>query len=237
MEKQKYYKVLKADGSCCNGGQGVWSLPTKNDDGTWTPGAWMPKVKGKLMPCERGYHICRRQDLIYWLEEAIFEVEYRGVIVEDDQKCVVREARLLRKIETWDEKTVRLFAADCAEKVLPIYESEYPDDDRPRKAIQAARDYANGKIKKAARSAAWSAALSAVESAALSAAESAAWSAALSAAESASWSAARSAALSAAESASWSAAESAARSAAESVARSAAREWQTDQLFKYLEER
>ena len=40
-------------------------------------------------------------------------------------------------------KEIRLFAADCAELVLPIYENQYPDDDRPRKAIKAARDYAN----------------------------------------------------------------------------------------------
>ncbi|MEK6236886.1 MAG: TIGR02996 domain-containing protein, partial [Planctomycetales bacterium] len=32
-----------------------------------------------------------------------------------------------------------LFAADCAERVLPLFEAVYPDDDRPRKAIEAAR--------------------------------------------------------------------------------------------------
>lgn len=46
------------------------------------------------------------------------------------------------------EKEIRLFAADCAELVLPIYEKEYPNDDRPRKTIQASRDYANGLISK-----------------------------------------------------------------------------------------
>jgi hypothetical protein len=44
------------------------------------------------------------------------------------------------------DKEIRLFAADCAEFVLPIYEKNYPDDKRPRLAIQAARDYANGLI-------------------------------------------------------------------------------------------
>jgi hypothetical protein len=44
------------------------------------------------------------------------------------------------------DKEIRLFAADCAESVLHIYEKQYPNDDRPRKAIQAARDYANGVI-------------------------------------------------------------------------------------------
>jgi hypothetical protein len=36
-----------------------------------------------------------------------------------------------------------LFAADCAEQVLPIFESAYPTDDRPRKAIEAARSGAS----------------------------------------------------------------------------------------------
>jgi hypothetical protein len=44
------------------------------------------------------------------------------------------------------DKEIRLFAADCAESVLHVYEKQYPNDYRPRKAIQAARDYANGVI-------------------------------------------------------------------------------------------
>ena len=51
----------------------------------------------------------------------------------------------LRAVEGKD-KEIRLFAADCAELVLPIYEKHYPDDNRPRLAILAARDYANGLI-------------------------------------------------------------------------------------------
>jgi hypothetical protein len=59
------------------------------------------------------------------------------------------------------DKEIRLFAADCAELVLPIYEKRYPDDNRPRFAIQAARDYANGLItiaeSSAASAASWAA--------------------------------------------------------------------------------
>jgi hypothetical protein len=40
----------------------------------------------------------------------------------------------------------RMFAADCAESVLHYYEDKYPNDNRVRKCIQAARDYAEGKI-------------------------------------------------------------------------------------------
>ena len=167
--EMKYYKVLQADGGCANGGNGTWFLPTKRKDGTWKPGKWMPRIKGKLEPCMNGYHICRPQDLVHWLDEAIFEVEYKGKIIKDDDKCVVREARLLRRIETWDEKSARLFAADCAERVLPIYEEEYPNEDAPRKAIQAARDFANGKITIKERAAAGDAASAAARAAACAA--------------------------------------------------------------------
>jgi hypothetical protein len=62
---------------------------------------------------------------------------------------------------------IRLFACDCAEMVLPIYEHKYPGDDRPRKAIEvirlyaaraAAGDAAGDAARAAARAAAWAAA-------------------------------------------------------------------------------
>ena len=85
------------------------------------------------------------------------------------------------------DKEIRLFAADCAELVLPIYEKQYPDDDRPRKAIGAARNYANGIINAAARAAAWAAARDAAWAAARAAARDAAWDAAWAAARAAAW--------------------------------------------------
>lgn len=57
-----------------------------------------------------------------------------------------------------------LYTIYAAEKVLKNFEKEFPDDDRPRKAIEAAKQYLknpSGKTKAAARSAesaAWSAA-------------------------------------------------------------------------------
>ena len=41
-----------------------------------------------------------------------------------------------------DQKLLALWAADCAEHVLPYFEREYPKDDRPRKAIEACRTWA-----------------------------------------------------------------------------------------------
>jgi hypothetical protein len=69
-------------------------------------------------------------------------------------------------------KVARLMAADFAEVVLPIYEHNYPNDDRPRKAIEATRRFALGKIGVEA----WCAAGDAAEDAAWAAGD-AAWAA------------------------------------------------------------
>ncbi|WP_295818125.1 putative immunity protein [uncultured Microbacterium sp.] len=45
-----------------------------------------------------------------------------------------------------DRRLVAAWAADCAERVLPLFESEAPDDDRPRDAIARARAYARGEL-------------------------------------------------------------------------------------------
>jgi hypothetical protein len=45
-----------------------------------------------------------------------------------------------------DHKSLVLWAADCAEHVLPCFEENYSGDDRPRKAIEAGRAWARGDI-------------------------------------------------------------------------------------------
>jgi hypothetical protein len=43
-------------------------------------------------------------------------------------------------------QALALWAADCAERVLNLFEAERPQDDRPRKAINAARAWQLGMI-------------------------------------------------------------------------------------------
>ncbi|QNA93961.1 hypothetical protein G4G29_19890 [Microbacterium sp. Se63.02b] len=45
-----------------------------------------------------------------------------------------------------DRRTVAAWAADCAERVLPLFESEAPDDGRARDAIARARAFARGEL-------------------------------------------------------------------------------------------
>ena len=145
----KLYKVLASGQKSCNGG-----------DAQWIPGEWMPSIE-EIEPCKSGYHLCRRQDLIHWLNEEIWEAEYQGEMIIDDNKIVVQQARITKRIDTWNERTARLFAADCAENVLYVWEKKYPDNKTPHNAILAARSYANGKIDYKELDAAWDAAMDA----------------------------------------------------------------------------
>jgi len=45
-----------------------------------------------------------------------------------------------------DRRTVAAWAADCAERVLPLFEAEAPGDDRPRDAVDRTRAFAAGDL-------------------------------------------------------------------------------------------
>lgn len=120
-------------------------------------------------------------------------------------------------LELLDDREQRLFACDCAEAVLQAFETEYPDDHRPRKAIVVARLFARGATDAVALAVAWKAAKDAARAAALDARDSA-------------WAAAR-----AASDTAWAANEAAARAAgAAATAVPARRREQLARLASYL---
>ncbi len=45
-----------------------------------------------------------------------------------------------------DRRIVAAWAADCAARVLPLFEAEAPEDDRPRDAIARTRAFARGRL-------------------------------------------------------------------------------------------
>ena len=72
------YKVLNAKGCSCNGGELKWSLPVKNDDGSWTPGEWMPEIEEPLVECENGYHLATLDQLPRWFNEGFLWLKRTG---------------------------------------------------------------------------------------------------------------------------------------------------------------
>lgn len=73
-----------------------------------------------------------------------------------------------------DKQNCVRYAIFAAEQVIDIYKKEYPQDDRPMKSIQAARNYLGGKIAAAAAAYAAAAAATAAYHAAAAAAYAAA---------------------------------------------------------------
>ena len=181
-------------------------IVSDHDESEWTVGEW----RTVCAPTEEcvGLNACENiVDAIgYVTPDVIAEVEVVGCCIKGDDKYTCERMRVIRAWK-WDKEDSVALAIFAARLCLKNFEDVYPNDHRPRLAIEAAEAYQLNPSKaarSAARSAAWSAesAASAARSAA-SAARSAAWSAARSAA-SAAWSAA---------SAAWSAesAESAAK--------------------------
>ena len=126
------YKLTTADGSPLHGGSGKWSKPRGS-----RPGAWR-RVTGPLVPCENGLHLVEAKDIIRWadVDAVLWEAEAGSERIDHGDKVVVREARLVRKVAVLDARTLRHLACDFAEHVLPIFEAKYPNDDRPRRAIE-----------------------------------------------------------------------------------------------------
>ena len=216
------YKVLvRHDGRLhsCHGGSGQWR-----------PGRWRA-VRGDLKPCDTGLHLCRARDLPEWLREdaEVWEAEGAGDEVTCRDKMVYRRARVTSRVGILSARTLRLFAADCAERaLLRERKAGRKPDARSWAAVQAARDYAEGRIDRTALRAAAAAAYDAYAAAA---AAYAAYDAAYAAAYDAY----------AAADAAHAAADAAARAAADALADAVAaayddaeREWQGARLLAYL---
>ena len=152
----KYYKFLTTE----NKGKYSEYDFTKYLPNGDKPGKWLRKRENIKM-CERGYHCFAPEHILKWLEAQLFEVEIKGRCVHGDDKTVAQQMRFIRKVDTWNDKTARLFACYCARDVLPLFEAKYPNDNSPRAAIETAERYANGEATIDELSAAWAAATTA----------------------------------------------------------------------------
>lgn len=57
------------------------------------------------------------------------------------------KAERAKPLDERNHKSLAVWAADCAERVLPYFEEKYPRDERPRKAIEAAGAWARGEMR------------------------------------------------------------------------------------------
>lgn len=183
----------------------------KSDHGSvdWQIGKW--EKENLVQACSTGFHASERilDAMGYVNLEVLAKVEVRGKSdIKDDKQCWSE----MRIVDAWvweKEHSVRL-AIFAAELVIDIFEKDYPDDKRPREAIETAKKWLKLQ-NRAAEAAAWDAwdAWDAARAAARAAGAAArAAGAAGAAARAAAWDAAR-----AARAAAWDAAEAAAGAA------------------------
>jgi len=100
------YKFLRRDGTSVFTGF-RWPLPNGG------PGAW---VDAPVEPCRSGVHACRLADLPLWVGRDLYEIELDGEIVEQPSKIVASRARLLRRIDAWDDELRDVYTRMCADR-------------------------------------------------------------------------------------------------------------------------
>jgi hypothetical protein len=88
-----------------------WNLP---DGG---PGSW---IDAAVEPCRSGIHACRRDDLPLWLGRELYEIELDGQIVAEPTKLVASRARLLRRIDAWDDRIRDAYTHMCADRARDL---------------------------------------------------------------------------------------------------------------------
>jgi hypothetical protein len=133
---EPYYKWLRPDHSGAYG-YGDYRAYLPHDT---RPGKWLPVVADPT-PCQRGYHLVTIEHLPkHWVVPGVlYEAECRGATVAQEDKVACAQIRLTRRVGTLTPELAVAFAADCAEHVLGLFETAFPGDDRPRRAIEAAR--------------------------------------------------------------------------------------------------
>jgi hypothetical protein len=129
-------------------------------------------------PCEEGW-----EKLLKSLGKTKADDEPLPLVTILDSNGIADAVWCLRALGDAHQTAVRLFACDVAEGVLYLFEKQYPDDKRPRQAIETARRYALGKATKEELDAAMVAAWDARDAAAKAAARAAAWAAVMAAAK------------------------------------------------------
>jgi hypothetical protein len=112
-----FYKILAPNRNCIYGGSGQW-LPE---------GQWMPSITGKLKPCENGYHVLKKDQIVLWLKSEVknvlevWEVAiYEDCIFEFD-KCVARRACLMKKICIYNVKFKNRFENLARKHAAPLF--------------------------------------------------------------------------------------------------------------------
>jgi len=105
----------------------------------WKMGKWY-KIKGELEMCSNGFHASKKilDSMSYVSIENLAKVEVRGKNLKQSDKQCWEEMRIIQAWK-WKKKDSVALAVYVANLVIDIFENKYPEDKRPRNAINAAK--------------------------------------------------------------------------------------------------
>ena len=130
----KAYHFLKEDMKSGEGEESPWVVGETRT------------IKGKAMLCARGYHSSSTiLDALHYAPGPVAcLVEVSKPVGKDDSKQVSKTRTLIAALDA--TKVLHEFACRVAEDVLQFFEEQYPDDKRPRAAIETKRRWLKGKV-------------------------------------------------------------------------------------------
>jgi hypothetical protein len=108
----------------------------------WPVGEWV-EAEGDIGLCANGIHACRVEALPRWLDDELWRIEVDGIEEEHEGVLVARRARLLERIDAWDEEASRELAGSCA-AVIRQLAAEHADDELLQRRAQMIPDIAAG---------------------------------------------------------------------------------------------
>jgi hypothetical protein len=80
-----------------------------------TPGKWQTRIRGELVPCKTGYHVLTAEQVPSWCGTELIEVEIKGVVIVQDDKCVCRTWREVKRYQ-WTRDDMIAYAQWCASR-------------------------------------------------------------------------------------------------------------------------
>ena len=108
----KAYKFLR-EGGVSPFTATCWPLPKEGKPGEWV------EAHGVEM-CRRGVHACTIEDLPYWFQDELWEVELAGDMQRVGHKVAAARGRLVRRVDGWNPDCARAFSFDCADRAAAI---------------------------------------------------------------------------------------------------------------------
>jgi len=120
------YKFVRPDGTSVFTGFS-WTPPNGG------PGPW---VEAHVEPCRSGIHACRPEHLPLWAGQVLYEVELDGEIVDDRTKVIAPRARLVRRLDAWEEGIRDRYTRMCGDRAHELARGASPPLEQWEAAIE-----------------------------------------------------------------------------------------------------